>query len=415
MSSPRRVLVLAYFFPPLGGAGVQRSLKFVKYLPEHGFAPTVITTRSRRYQIHDDSMAAEIPPGTRVLRALDIPLPTWFAGVLRRLGLGRAAAVASWPDISLGWAVAAAWTGWRAIRRERPDVILTTSPPASAHLAGWLLGWLTGVPWVADFRDPWSANAGADAEPRLRRALTRSVERRIVADAAGVVVVADYFHIEGAPIGAAKRVTIPNGVDEDDVSAALAVRVAADVFRLSYVGSIYADRDCGPVLEALRRLIDDGVIDPDRFELRIVGNVWLPAFAQASPVRLVTSGYVDHGTALAEMRSSTALLLYVAPGSLAPSGKLFEYLASERPVLAVAHPDNLAARLVDEWKAGRIADPDDATAVDTAIADLYRCWEAGTLEPVDGARERVLDRFSRRTLTGDLAAMLEQVAPRRSA
>jgi glycosyltransferase involved in cell wall biosynthesis len=411
MSSPRRVLVLAYFFPPLGGAGVQRSLKFVKYLPEHGFAPTVITTSSRRYQVHDDSLTAEIPPGTRVVRAVDIPLPTWFAGVLRRLGLRRAAAVASWPDISLGWAVAAAWKGWREIRRERPDVILTSSAPYSAHLAGWALHRMTGVPWVADFRDEWAANPHAGEQPRLSRTLTRRAEAVIAREAERVIVVADYFDIAGAPSGSPKRVEIPNGVDADDLArAAPSPTPGPAVFRLSFIGSIYAEQDCAPVLEAVGRLIDRGTIDPSRLELRVVGRVWLPDFERRSPVRLVATGYVDHDRALAEMADATALLFYVAPSSLAPSGKLYEYLAAERPILCVARPDNLASCLVSSWHAGRCADPQDPAAIEAAIADLYGRWEAGTLERVEGARARVLERFSRRALTGRLAVTLEEAA-----
>ena len=410
MPGSRRVLFLAYFFPPLGGAGVQRTLKFVKYLPEHGFESTVVTTRSRRYPVHDESLAAELPAGTRVLRAVDLPLPTWVAGVLRRLGLRRTASVLGWPDLTLGWAVAAAWTARREIRRARPDVVVTSSPPVSAHLAGWALHRLTGVPWVADFRDEWASNLGAEAEPRARRALTGAAERRCARDAARVVVVADYFRIAGAADGDPRRVTIPNGVDEDDVAVLPPITSDGRVFRLSHIGSIYADRDCAPVLAALRRLIDRRVVDPARFELRIVGNVWLPDLEDRSPVPLTCVGYVDHAGAVAEMRRASALLLYVAPGSLAPSGKLFEYLAAERPVLCVTHPDNLAFRLVREWGAGRCAAPDDPQAIEDAIADLYGRWAAGSLGDVHGARERVLARFSRRQLTARLAEVLDQAA-----
>jgi glycosyltransferase involved in cell wall biosynthesis len=400
-------MVLAYFFPPLGGAGVQRVLKFVKYLPEHGFAPIVITTRSRRYRVQDTSLAGEIPPGTPVIRALDVPVLGWVAGVLRRLGLRRAAALVSWPDLELPWALAATLTGWRAIRRDRPDVLFTTSSPYSSHLAGWLLHRLTGVPWVADFRDEWAAIAG-DNQPLARLALTRRAEAAIAASAERVVVVADYFEIAGSPA----QVEIPNGVDVEDLEVPAAGSDDDGVFRLSFVGSLYADRDPAPVLAALRRLIDRGVIDQHRFELRIVGNVWIEGFDARSPVPLVCTGYVDHGRAVAEMRAASALLFYVAPGSLAPSGKLFEYLGSERPVLCVSRPENLAWRLVEEWSAGRCAPPEDSAAIEAALADLYKRWEAGTLAPIAGVRESVLERYSRRRLAGELAAVLADASER---
>jgi glycosyltransferase involved in cell wall biosynthesis len=291
-------------------------------------------------------------------------------------------------------------------------VILTTSAPYSAHLAGLVLHRLTGVPWVADFRDEWAANPHTRDEPRIWRALTRGAEAAIARVAACIVVVAEYFDIAGAGPGP-HRVEISNGVDPDDFAATdgePSPGARSDVFRLSFVGSLYGDQDPAPVLSALRRLIDRGVIASERFELRIVGNVWLPDFNARDSLSVTMTGYLDHEGAVAEMRRSTALLFYVAPHSLAPSGKLFEYLASERPIACIAHPQNLAYRLVETWGAGRCAAPDDPAAIEVALADLYGRWEAGSLGSVEGVRERVLERFSRRVLAGDLARVLERAA-----
>jgi glycosyltransferase involved in cell wall biosynthesis len=284
-------------------------------------------------------------------------------------------------------------------------VILSSSPPASAHLAGWVLSRLTGVPWVADFRDEWAGDRGAQGQPRLRRAMDQHAERRVVAAARRVIVAAEYFRIAGA----SRRETIPNGVDEADVPS-VPTESGDGVFRLSHVGSLYADRDVRPVLTAARRLLDRGLIDPRRFEIRVVGNVWLPEFAADSPVPLTVTGYLPHADAIREMRKAGALLLYVAPGSLAPTGKVFEYLACERPVLCVARSDNLASRLVTEWRAGACADPGDGPAIEEALASLYLRWTSGDQLELRGARERVLENYSRRALTGRLAAVLDEAA-----
>ncbi len=180
------------------------------------------------------------------------------------------------------------------------------------------------------------------------------------------------------------------------------------MFRLSFVGSVYGDQDLAPVVAALGRLVERGAVAAERVELRIVGNVMLDGFS--APVRLERTGYLDHAGALAEMRAASALLFYVGPSSLAPSGKLYEYLAAERPILCVARRENLAYRLVDEWAAGRCAEPADGAGIEAAIADLYGRWEAGTLDAVSGARERVLERYSRRALAGRLAAVLDRAA-----
>jgi glycosyltransferase involved in cell wall biosynthesis len=402
----RTVLLLAYFFPPLGGAGVQRTLKFARYLPEYGYRPVVVTTRSRHYPASDPTLLAELPGDVPVLRARDPAILRWATLGFDYLDLAGPRAVVSWADGAAAWIPAATALALRAVRRYRPPVILSSAPPFAAHLAAWTTARLTGLPWVADFRDEFSANPHAEGRTTLIDRLNRRTERRVIADAAGVVTVADYFMIEQAPPGSPRRVTIVNGVDEADLPRH-AAPPPSDRFRLSFVGTLYGDRDLGAVVASLRRLAAAGTIDPDRCELRIVGSMWLRDAPDAGRVPVVATGYLDHAAALREMGSATVLLFYAPGSSPAPSGKIFEYLASERPVLCVARRDNLASRLVEEWSAGLTAEPDAPRDVDAAITELYRRWEGGDLPIPSGARRRVLERYSRRTLTGELAAALD--------
>ena len=402
----RRALVIAYYFPPLGGAGVQRTLKFVKYLPEFGWRATVVSTRSRAYGTADASLVDEIPAGTKVVRAPAVPAARWLAIALGKLGLPRLRAWAVWPDGGLGWMPSAFLAGWREIRRERPDVIYSTSAPYGGHLAALALHRLSGVPWVADFRDEWASNPHLVRQPRPLTYLSRRGERAITREADRIVVAADYFDLEGAPASDARRVTITNGVDPADVPDG-GGSPPEDRFRLTFVGTLYGPIDAAPVMEALARLVADGSIDPHAFELRVVGNVWIEGFAPPDGIPLSATGYVSHERAIDEMRRSTALLLHVPEASLAPSGKIFEYLAVERPVLCVTHPDNLAARLVQRWDAGTVAPPHDREAVAGALRSMYERWSAGRLDPPSGTRRRVLAEYSRRELTRRLAEVLD--------
>jgi len=406
------VLVIAYYFPPLGGAGVQRTLKFVKYLPELGWTPTVVSTSSRVYGARDTTLLGEVPEGVRVVRAPGFPVARWFAILLGKLGLRRLRLWASWPDGGLGWAPAAFLAVRRELRRERPDVIFSSSAPYGGHVVALALHRLTGIPWVADFRDEWASNPHLAEQPHLLAEASRRAERAIARAADRIVVAADYFELEGASPSDPRRVTITNGVDAADIAADDAEPVA-DRFRLSFIGTLYGTIDAAPILEAVERLIADGAVDPERFELRVVGNVWIPGFAGPDGVPLVQTGYVSHDQAVAEMRRSTALLLYVPAASRAPSGKVFEYLAAERPILCVTRPDNLAATLVREWDAGETAAPDDEQAIATALRSMYERWEAGELRAPHGVRERVLAHYSRRELTGRLAEVLESAAVER--
>jgi glycosyltransferase involved in cell wall biosynthesis len=413
MTPPERhVLVLAYFFPPLGGAGVQRTLKTIKYLPAYGWRTTVVTTASQAYPVSDPSLLEEIPAGTRVVRAAEPALwgrlVRWAIMACAILRLGTLRSLVSWPDAMLAWGPFALAATLREVRRSRPDVIFSTSAPHTAHLVAWVVHRLTGIPWVTDFRDEWSNNPHGE-QPSLVRRLNRRVERAITGRAARVTVVADYFDMAGAPPD--RVAVIPNGVDEEDLAGVPAVPAEPRPrLRLSHVGTLYGDRDCAPVLAALRRLVDAGRLDPADLELRIVGNDWLADLGDRVPVELSRTGYVDHLAAVGEMRQADALLFYVAPSSLAPSGKIFEYLASERPILCVAHPENLASRLVREWDAGIWAAPGDGEAIEQAVLDLVARWKAGGLDALPEVRRRTLERYSRRALAGRLADVLAEAA-----
>lgn len=403
----RNVLVIAYFFPPLGGAGVQRVLKFVKYLPENGYKPIVVTTRAHDYAARDPSLQAEIPADTPILRAADPRVLRWGAMGFDYLGQPRLQALAAWPDRAAAWIPAATVCALRAVRRHRPEVIFSSAAPFSAHLVAWMTARATGLPWVADFRDEFSANPNSEARTDLIQRLSVPLERRLVADATRVVTVADYFEIEGSPLHSDRRITLVNGVDPDDVPPGSQNGIA-DRFCLSFVGTLYGDRDLAPVTAALRALAARRTIDPSRCELRIVGNMWLRQPPDAGPVPVVSTGYVSHGEAVSEMQNATVLVFHAPGSSPAPSGKIFEYLASERPILCVARHDNLAYRLVEEWSAGIGAQASDTARIESAIASLYSRWETGQLGAVPGLRAKVMARYSRRRLAAELATVLDQ-------
>jgi glycosyltransferase involved in cell wall biosynthesis len=403
----RRVLVLAYYFPPIAGAGAQRTLKFVRYLEPLGWGATVVSTRSRVYGARDPSLLADVPALTRVIRTPALPLARYLAIVLYKLRLTRLRAWVLWPDNGLGWAPFAFLAALRTARRDRPDVLFSSSAPYGGHLVALLVARLTGLPWVADFRDEWTANPHLAGQPRLLARLAARAERAITARAQRIVVAADYFQLAGLAPGDSRRVEILNGVDEADLTFA-AAGPPTDRFVLAYVGTIYDTIDPSPALRALAALVSRGAIDGDRVDMRLVGSILLPSFAPPPGVRVEATGYVEHARAVTEMCSATALLLYVPSSSLAPSGKLFEYLGSGRPLLCLTHPDNLAARLVRELDAGVVADPHDESAIEQAILVLWRRWQENGLPDQKQVRARVVERYSRRTSAARLARVFEE-------
>ena len=351
----RRVLMLAYFFPPLGGGGVQRTLKHVKYLPDEGFDAIVLTTRLGWSPMPDPTLGAEVPPETVVIRAPELPLRLvkWaLGGALRRARLpSRLTAYVGWPDEMAGWVPGATWHALRAVRRYRPEVLYSTLSPASAHLVALMVSRATGIPWVADFRDAWTRNPQGERLARPFARLSARLERAVVSRATYLVVVDESVELLDVDPGDPRLVVIRNGVDPEDVLPVTARRRGTR-FRISYVGSLYGARDAAPVFAALRALVDRGVIDEGLLELRIVGSAALDADANLDRLPVSRMGYVDHAAAIAEMAAADVLLFYAPTVNRGPSGKIYEYLVSGRPVLCVAGSDNFAFHSSRSWARG---------------------------------------------------------------
>jgi glycosyltransferase involved in cell wall biosynthesis len=408
----RRVLVLAYVFPPLGGGGVYRTLKHVKFLRRHGYQSLVITARGRWYPPRDESLLDEVPEGTHVVAAPEIPLARVRAlalNPLHRLRLSGALSYIGWPDAYAGWIPGAVWSALRAARRHPPDVIYSTSPPMSAHVVGLLVSRILRLPWVVDFRDAWTLNSQSDgASPLLRQANMR-LEDAVVRQATRVVIADETVEVRGAP----RRTLIHNGVDPDDLPTESTRNDS--VFRLTYVGTLYGARDAENVFTALKSLIRRGEIERDKLELRLVGSDFRGAAtgSDIDVLPVVSTGYVDHRRALAEMAAADALLLYQPPSWRGASGKAYEYLATGRPILCVAPVDGFATRLVLELGAGECAQPDDPAGIEEAIATLYRRWRGGGLGVNTAVQHAALKRFSREQQAERLAGVLDAAVEER--
>ena len=393
-------------------------LKFVKYLPEMGWDVTVLTSplASRSYDVRDESLLAEVPAGVRVVRASELAVVRVrrrLRSPLLRLRIPQAEHFVGWPDEISGWLPGAAAAAVRLARRWKPSVVLSTSFPYTAHLVGLVAARAAGVPWVADFRDEWTLNPQGTQLPRPLPQLNARAEGALVRRADRVILAAGHLPLVGLAQDDPRRVVILDGVDEADFAIGAAPSPSADVFRLTYVGSLYGTRDAVPVLAAISRLIAAGVIDADRFELAVVGNALAAGrSARQRDLPREAHGYVEHERALNAMQAATALLFYAPRETRATSGKIFEYLVSGRPILSVARADNLAHQLVAELGAGAAAAPDDPDGIERALTSLYSRWADGALGVGPEVRDATLERFSRRRLTSDLARVLDGAATR---
>jgi glycosyltransferase involved in cell wall biosynthesis len=298
------------------------------------------------------------------------------------------------------------------VRRYQPDVLYSTLSPASSHLVALIVSRATGLPWVADFRDAWTRNPQGEQLARPLAGLSARLERAVVRRANYLVVVDESVELLEVDPGDRRLVVIRNGVDPDDVPP-LSARRPDPRFRISYVGTLYGARDAAPVFAALRALLDRGVIDERLLELRIVGPAALDGDANLDRLPVTRKGYVDHAAAIAEMAAADVLLFYAPTVNRGPSGKIYEYLVSGRPVLCVAGSDNFAFRLVQELGAGYCAQPEDLAAIEDALERLYLRWQNGKLDISPDVRAETLRRFSRPALARALAGVLDAAAAER--
>ena len=412
------MLIVSLYFPPAGGGGVQRPLKFATHLPALGIDTHVLAPDDPKW-IHADP---ELQPPTQawIHRARYLgPRGRRPAEELHGTrGLERATTHARLafrrvllPDENVPWNVTAIPAAIRIVRRERIDVVLTTSPPSSVHLIGAAVKRATGVRWVADLRDSLVAHPHRRAERLLVRAKEQgehAVARVVARSADAVVAVSDAIATEArgfSPRG--EVVTIANGCDFDDF-AGIEYRRGAR-FRITHTGSFFGRRDPRPFLTAFAQ---SGVDAVARFvgDFRSADREWAETLGLGD--RLELHEYVPRRRSLELQRDSDALLLLIPDaggrGRGVLSGKVFEYLAAERPILAAVPPDGAAAALIRETGAGVVAPPDDVDAIRDALVALEGRWRAGQLDGTPLAPEH-RERLSRRARVEELAEVLRKV------
>ena len=406
-----KLLLVTLYFPPAGGGGVQRPLKFASHLPALGIETHVLAPDDPKW-VHEDA---------------DLPLPTqaWihrarYLGPRSRrladelhgrsgldLALRRASSVGRrllLPDENVTWNATAIPKAISIVRREGIDVVLTTSPPGSVHLIGAAVQKATGAKWVADLRDsivlhPHRSVEGTGA--RAKQKARAGIARLVAHQADAIVAASEAIAAEtraAEPRG--RVVTIANGSDF----------VRRDRFRVTHAGSFFGKRDPKPFLRALA---ESGLED---VTARFVGDFrpgdreFVDSLGLGDRVELIE--YVPRRESLRLQRDSDALLLLIPEadgrGRGILSGKVFEYLAAERPVLAVVPPDGAAAKLVREAGAGLVAGPDDVPGIRDALLELHARWRDGGLEGTP-LSPQWRDKLSRASRVEELAELLESL------
>ncbi|MBO8164472.1 MAG: glycosyltransferase family 4 protein [Brevibacillus sp.] len=453
MSETKNVLIVAYGFPPIGGGGVPRPLKMAKYLGEFGWRVHVLTVDPTYHATLDHSLLAEVPSEVNIYRARELPLlprpaqPAKMpaAGSQSAGGLSFAARCKQQvisvlkkakpylliPDDNILWYPAAVKLGREIMRREKIDVIFSTSGPATDHLVARKLVEAHPCKWIVDFRDPWTQNmhrSGIAWRDRLEERMEADVISR--ADAVTTVTAKFAENFRQKYGTAIKRLElIYNGFDRADFADLQPAERSDGKFRAVYAGIFYQKRNPRLLLEAVKELIEEGRVKREEILLSFAGVFDYPGYSEnadcvnrlglADVVEVL--GNLPHKEALRLMKSADVLLLVgdvsEDAGAYIP-GKLYEYMGVGKPILALNMAGE-ATEIVQRFRLGQVADPTDKEAVKRAYLEMYEDWRrrrdliqtAEEGQTADDFSERVKP-YERREQARQLARLMDELTGR---
>ncbi|MEO5987402.1 MAG: glycosyltransferase, partial [Candidatus Eisenbacteria bacterium] len=407
----------------LAGGGVHRVLSFTRYLPEHGWDCTVICAGVHDYWVRDESLV--VPSGAEVIRVSGGSALSAMLRMNRGGGTGRRSGrsfaplrgLGDWfliPDSYAGWARRAEAVAAKRLAAGGIDALLTSSPPDSTHLAGLSLADRFRVPWVADFRDPWIGLHFRTPPTAWHHARQASLERRVL-ERAELTLTASRTHLESLGRRSGARVLraahLPNGFEPFPVSGITSVDTTR--FRLAFTGTLSLMEDAGTLLKAIQLVLERRPEAREQLRVDLAGPYDTDYESRAASLGLggvvEFHGPLAHQTAREMQRSADALLLWkprAAGYATMVPGKLYEYLDSARPIVALLPADDEAGAWVAAG-GGVVTPPGDAVALAQVIETMYTMWRQRGRVP-DG-RLAWLDEHARPRLTAELARMLNSI------
>ncbi len=412
----RKVLIIANQFPPLGGSGVQRSVKFVKHLPKYGYKSVVFTRKVGKNSLIDNTLLKDIPKGTKIIRTkafesfeakgiLKIPLKIFSKIII--------------PDSARLWAETSKKKIIKILKQEDIKLVYTTSAPYSAHLLGlYIKKKLPYIKWVADFRDEWTNNPYTLDNPynKIRTNVEKKMEKKVLETADFLITNTRVMKENFLKISSKNKdnfFVIPNGYDEEDFLGLDFKKVKSQKFTIVYTGALYGRRKIDNFLNALKNLKQKKLIDEDKIEVKLIGNYNKNKLQQKIDNESLTKqvfikGYLEHDKCVQEQLLADALLLIEGGGAGANAfytGKIFEYMNTNTPVIAIL-PEGVAKELVIETGIGLVADTDNVAEIENVILNYYNAWKDNKL--FFNPNYNIIRNYERKVLTGELAQIFDK-------
>ena len=428
--SLKKVLIITYYWPPSGGAGVQRWLKFVKYLREFGFEPVVYTPSNPEMPVEDASLAQDIPTGIEIIQQ-----PIWepyhwykkWVGVkpTEKINTGflsesdkpkKTESVGVWirgnffiPDARCFWIQPSIKFLNEYLRKNKIDIIVSTGPPHSMHMIAKGVSEKLNLPWVADFRDPWTNIDFYDQLMLMNWAdkKHRRLEKQVIQQADFVTTVTQEDADDFAKKGAKKTQCITNGYDDEfheDVTI-------DNGFTLVHVGSIPPARNHEILWKAIQKLTHELPEFAEKFKLKLIGKTDISVRKSIQKYQIEKYceliEYVPHSEAIKMQQSAQMLLLLVNNSGNAKSiltGKFFEYLAAQRPIVAIGPADGEMNRILQDSHAGGCADFNDLNALEEILSQNFKKYQLQQPLTISSSG---IEKYSRRALTKEMANVFQ--------
>jgi len=418
-----RLLYISYVFPPMTAGGVYRSLNFARFLPEYGWLPTILTVQLDRAGRVDTQILNKLPEPVQVVRTKSLERiigyvrGTKFDGTTVRKGavslLKRFVDCWFFPDRHILWLLRAFIAACSLNKQHQYQAILSTYRPATNLLLGYFLKRIFRVKLLLDFRDLWVDEPSSKSDP-LRKYLSGILERRIIRAADHIVTAVETISHrlkEKYDLDSHRVTTITNGFDPDirPIFSASSME-PHEKMTITYTGSLYGSRSPERFFQALQRVFSRRPNMRKALRVVFVGNLSEMMVRRYNLSDVVeVYGYVPHHEVIEFLKRSDILLLLISKVNrdIALTGKIFEYIVTGKPVLALVPEDGVAAKLLIRAGIGRIVDPDDVQAIQTTIAQLYDEWTSNCLKIHPDWK--VIEEFSRKNLTAKLARVLDNV------
>ena len=426
----KKVLIITYYFPPAGGPGVQRWLKFVKYLPDFDIQPIIYVPENPTYPIIDNDLVDEIPANTTVLKH-KIFEPYQIASIFSKNNTNKISSgiipnrkkqtllqqLFLWirgnifiPDARVYWVKPSVKFLEKYILENKIDTIITSGPPHSLHLIGLELKQKSQVNWIADFRDPWTT-IGYHKDLKLSDYAAKkhkNLEKTVLNTADKIIVTSKTTKQEFEVITNKPIEIITNGFDNEVIE----VQSLDSKFSMAHIGSFLSDRNPEILWQSINELISEVPDFKNNIEIKLIGKTSQEVLDSISKFELDgfvnNLGYVSHKIAVREQRKSQVLLLIEIDSNDTKSiipGKLFEYIVSNRPIIAIGPKNSDFEAIINETKSGEFFTYDDKIKLKKSILKCYNLYLNDNLK----SNAVNIDQFSRRNLSDKLAKLILSV------